>query len=69
LSATGYDDDLRHVPHPRRRSPASSCGNGNGIACPPLRVALEAATLYFCIAVLVSIFFNLLATTMLDRIL
>jgi hypothetical protein len=37
-------------------------------AAPP-RVALEAATVYFCIAVLVSIFFNLLATTILDRIL
>jgi hypothetical protein len=36
---------------------------------PLTRVALEAATVYFCIAVLVSIFFNLLATTILDRIL
>jgi hypothetical protein len=36
---------------------------------PLTRVALEAATVYFCLAVLVSIFFNLLATTILDRIL
>jgi class 3 adenylate cyclase len=36
---------------------------------PLIRVALEAATVYFCLAVLVSIFFNLLATTILDRIL
>ena len=36
---------------------------------PVLRVSLEAATLYFCLAVLVSIFFNYLAASLLDRIL
>ncbi|MFW5655771.1 MAG: hypothetical protein ACOCYW_09050 [Roseicyclus sp.] len=35
---------------------------------PRRRVALEAATLYFGLAVLVSIFFNYLAATVLDRI-
>ncbi len=34
---------------------------------PKLRVALEAATIYFCLAVLVSIFFNYLAASVLDR--
>lgn len=36
---------------------------------PVLRVGLEAATVYFCLAVLLSIFFNYLAATVLDRIL
>jgi len=36
---------------------------------PRPRVALEAATIYFCVAVLASIFFNYLAASLLDRIL
>ena len=34
-----------------------------------MRVSLEAATLYFGLAVLISIFFNYLATTALDGVL
>jgi cytochrome bd-type quinol oxidase subunit 1 len=36
---------------------------------PPSPKALEAATIYFCLAVLASIFFNYLAANVLDRIL
>ena len=36
---------------------------------PLTRVILEASTIYFCLAVLTSIFFNYLATTILDRML
>lgn len=35
---------------------------------PVLRVALEAATIYFCAIVLIGLFFNLLAAQLLDRI-
>lgn len=36
---------------------------------PVTRVVLEASTIYFCLAVLLSIFFNYLAANVLDRIL
>jgi hypothetical protein len=58
LVGYGYDDDLRHVPHPRGRHRRPVVAVGTPSPAARHAVALEASTIYFCIAVLVSIFFN-----------